>query len=63
LLMAQIEMNRPEWIKFTISAIAQKKLDLRKPLDRYHLIFDESWARAGLALFVLTETVFLLAIG
>ena len=36
-------MNRPEWIKFIVSAIAHKKLDLRNPADRYRLIFDESW--------------------
>ena len=36
-------MSRQEWIKFIVSAVAHYKLDLSKFLDRYRLIFDESW--------------------
>lgn len=36
-------MSRPDWLKFVISAIAHKNLNLEDPIDIYRLILDDSW--------------------
>lgn len=36
-------MGRPEWIKFIVSAVAHKKLNLFNSSDRNRLIFDQEW--------------------
>ena len=36
-------MSRPEWIKFVVSAIVYRSLNLENSVDIYRLILDDSW--------------------
>jgi hypothetical protein len=36
-------MGRPEWIKYIISTVVHRKLDLSNPIDQNNLIFNEDW--------------------
>jgi hypothetical protein len=50
-------MSRPEWIKYIVSAIAHKKLNVSEFWDRNKLVFDESWGLLFQALLWKREAI------